>query len=437
MMMSDQDDTGRQGNDLEPQQYQRMYWEADVPVKDIRHSLLRRLLLSGILLFVLIISIAAVVKFPDQLSIFFILKSDQQEELYKFPFPVYLLDKHVTTGQHVEAGDTMLMITSPEIIDMLYALDKARRNLDQYTLYQKPYAGNEREMLYANQEQNKIRLNEIQLKLDNIKHVWKSNEARLQSEYTDAGDKLEAYKKLLEAKDITRFDVTALEQIQRRVADELMTGRLLFEKEKLGLETQIDEMRLDQGIGQNKMAQLEHALGASYNTLNNEFLLAQAKIQQLFGPFEVGEGSIILKAPEAGMVRYIFEGEKEIEAGVTLLRLQKNENGLYAFAKCPPAMKGKLKVDMHSLLKVHSFPFYEYGSVRGHIQYLSMSPDEKGEYNLQIQIDEPGNLEGLLQDGLSGDAVVIIQEKTMLQYFFRGIRKSVNTFMEGPLGKTR
>ncbi len=426
------DNDGQQaGHDLEPQQFQRMYWEADVPVKDIRHRLMHILMIGAIALFLLIVGVAALVKFPNQITIPFVLRSDQQEQIYKFPFPVYLLAQHVVTGQVTSEGAPLLEISSPEIVEMIYVLDGAQRKLDQHSRYEEPYAGNERQMLAAILEQNQISQRTLANKLESLHRTWKSNASRLQAEYDAAVEKLAAYRKLFEAKDVSRFDVTALENEQRRIADELESGRLEFEKESLSIEAQRKALLLDYGIGRQKKTQLETRLDASLSTLNNDVALARAKIEHLFGPFKVSEGHIVLLSPGDGTVSYLFEGEKEMAAGATLLRLKKDQSALYAFAKCPPAIKGKLREDLPCLLKVHSFSFYEYGSAGGHIRHLSLSPDEDGNYNVHIQIDKAGQLEGLLQGGLNGDAVIIIQEKTMLQYFFRGIKKSVSSFMEG------
>jgi len=47
---------------------------------------------------------------------------------------------------------------------------------------------------------------------------------------------------------------------------------------------------------------------------------------------------------------------------------------------------GKLQAQQPCHLKVFSFPFYEYGSVPGHIRQISLSPDESGQYNLYVAL---------------------------------------------------
>ena len=63
-----------------------------------------------------------------------------------------------------------------------------------------------------------------------------------------------------------------------------------------------------------------------------------------------------------------------------------------------------------------------------HIRQISLTPDEKGDYNLDIALDDPG---------LTGTAVVVIEEKTLFQYFFRNLKKQYRRFMEGDEGAMR
>ncbi|MBK8449042.1 MAG: hypothetical protein IPL42_03035 [Saprospiraceae bacterium] len=56
----------KESHDLEPQQYQRMYWEEDVPLQDLRKKLLRYSWWLGLILFAVFIALSFLLKFPDQ-----------------------------------------------------------------------------------------------------------------------------------------------------------------------------------------------------------------------------------------------------------------------------------------------------------------------------------------------------------------------------------
>jgi len=51
--------------------------------------------------------------------------------------------------------------------------------------------------------------------------------------------------------------------------------------------------------------------------------------------------------------------------------------------------------------------------------------------DLHIALDDPGRLGGVLQPGLTGTAVVVIEEKTLLQYFFRNLKRQYWRLLEG------
>jgi hypothetical protein len=74
-------------------------------------------------------------------------------------------------------------------------------------------------------------------------------------------------------------------------------------------------------------------------------------------------------------------------------------------------------------LKVSSFPYYEWGVAEGRVNSKSLSPDEKGEYNIQVTLEDQNRLEGQLFPGLDGSAVIVLEEKTLFQYFFRRLSR--------------
>ena len=60
--------------------------------------------------------LAIFIKFPDQVELPFVLKSDQSEEIYRFSYPVYILEDYQKQGSKVSKGQKLMRITSPEIV---------------------------------------------------------------------------------------------------------------------------------------------------------------------------------------------------------------------------------------------------------------------------------------------------------------------------------
>lgn len=96
---------------------------------------------------------------------------------------------------------------------------------------------------------------------------------------------------------------------------------------------------------------------------------------------------------------------------------------MYAAISCPPSMIGKIAKNQQTALKIASFPFYEWGTVKGHVDNLSLTPDEKGFFSIKISIDNFGKLNHLTQVGMDGNASILLEEKTFYDYFFRRIKR--------------
>src|SRR6478736_6823311 len=97
-------------DDLKPVQYQKLYWEEDVPLRDVRKSTLRKFVYLGCILFLIFIFIGLFIKFPDQVELPFVIKSDKSEEIYRYASPVYLVDKYVHPQDIVKKGQPLIKI---------------------------------------------------------------------------------------------------------------------------------------------------------------------------------------------------------------------------------------------------------------------------------------------------------------------------------------
>jgi len=423
----------KETDELEPQQYRRLYWESDVPVRDLRLQLLRKLLYVAVAVFVIMCITAYVVKFPDQIELPFVLKNDVREEVYKFPFPVYLLEQYVQTGKQVKPGDRLLRLTSPEVVALLNDYNAALNDSANLGGARHTSTLRQLDMVRANFRQNlaSIEANTRQLELS--KQTWAAHEQELRFKLKDATEKSEAYKSLYESKTVARFDMTEKENQQKQAENALQQEKLRFDRENLRLQSAINQSRIENQIAQNQLAKLEADFQSDSAESLSKLELARHRISNTFGTCDITEGAIVVKSAIEGQVSFLFEGEKEVQSGATILKINGAHQPAYAFLKCPPAMVGKLHAQQACHLKVSSFPFYEYGSVPGQIRQISQTPDENGQYNGYIALGDPGRLQGLLQPGMNGTAVVIIEEKTLLQYFFRHLKRGYHRVVGGEI----
>lgn len=423
-------------DELEPQQYQRLYWEADVPVRDLRVRLMRRLLYAAIVLFLVICAVAAVVRFPDQIELPFVLKNELREEVYIFPYTVYLLEAYVETGDEVNPGNPLLRITSPEIAGLINSYREVSARVENLNNTRRVAEMRQQDMVRANIRQSLQAVEEQQRLMVLAYSTRLASENEMAVELKEAEEKLLAYQNLRAENIGARFDLVAQETRLAQLQSSLSQVRLRFEKDSVGIQHNIAQRLLDKELAENQLAKLIATFRADSTEAAVDLDLANRRIADAFGAFEIADGAVIVKSALQGRVSFLFDGEKEIRGGTTAIKISNDHQPDYAFVKCPPATVGKLKVNQVCHLKVSSFPFYEFGTVTGHVRHVSLSPDENGEYNLHLTVVNPGRLQGLLQPGLTGTAVVIIEEKTLLQYFFRGLNKRYHRLMDGDmLGK--
>jgi multidrug efflux pump subunit AcrA (membrane-fusion protein) len=410
-------------DELEPQQYERQHWEEDVPLKDVRASILRRFVYFGTALFLVFVCIGSLVTFPDELELPFVLKSNNPEETYRFPYPVYVTGSYVRAGDKVSPGQPLIKITSPEIATLINDYNEAQQKMLSYREH-KVYSNDaQKEMILSRSGQNKGLLADIRHQVAVLDSTWNSNKTHLEYEFNEAQKKYQANKNLFASKYISKQEFTEYELKKVAAEDALNTTLQRYHKERNYLVAQ-----LERGAMENTSLSEELNKTTSDNRydsilLASQFDLAEKRISGIFGNFEIAEGSLVLKAAGPGTVSYMFSGDKEVQSSVILLRITNSASSLYSSIICPPSLIGKIEKNQITYLKVATFPSYEWGSVQGHVENFSLTPDENGNFYLRIAIDDTRKLNKLLQPGMNGSGTIVLQEKTFFEYFSRKVRK--------------
>lgn len=421
---------------LEPQQYQRLYWEDDVPVKDLRQGTVMTVLYLSLTLFLILLIVAAFVKYPDQIELPFTLKTIEQESIYKFSFPVFAYDNYIKSGDSVNIGDKLIRISSPEIVEMIYALEDSRVKKELYDVFGKEVQANRSEILRTTLKQYNNKRNELIKQLNNLKHNWAIQSEKLELDWQDALQRLSAFRNLKASGMSSTFDYKDRELAEIKTRENLITAKNNFYFDSAKIILSLHQVELDYKNAEAEISNIRLQTEGDGKNLRNTLSLNHQKLLHSFGPFDIMDGSIVLKASHAGVISYLFDGEKEIKSGNTLLKISTLKNPDYAFIKCPPGLAGKIKTAQESHLKINSFPFYEWGTLKATVQEVSRSPDEEGMYNIKLTFQNTGKLQNQLIPGLNGTAVILIDEKTLLQYFFRNVKKQYHKFYDSSLDAT-
>lgn len=414
-------------DDLQPQQYAKHYIEDDVPLKDVRKSTLRKAVYIGAGLFALLMVAGATIKFPDEVSLPFVLRGEVPERIYRFPYPVYVEETFTASGAVVKQGAPLVRITSPQIVSLIHDYRQAEDALANYRTNRTRSVSDTRDMVRLQAAQNTHLLQEIRQRQAALQKTWQSNEARLRLEMEDANKKLAQNQALYKSAYISANELETYKLAQTRAADALTTATEAFTREAAALREEAARTGLQNTSLSREEDRYATDARTDFETLNNTFTQARAAIQHSFGDFEIADGNLILKAGSNGVVSFLFEGDREVPASAILLKVTGSTNGLYASAVSPPSLIGKLKRGQTAYLKVATFPAYEWGAAKGHIHTLSLTPDEEGVFNIKISVDDARKLARRLQPGMDGTLAVQLDERTFFQYFFRNLKKSAAT----------
>lgn len=410
-------------DDLEPQQYERMYREDDVPLNDVRRSTLRKMVYVGAALFALILVAGFTIRFPDEVALPFVLRAESPERVYSFPYPVYIEESFARAGSGVQAGAPLVRITSPEIVSLISVERAASAALDNYRSTKPRSLADTRAIVEMQAEQNAHVLAGIRERQSTLDRTWKSNSGRLRFELAESERRLTQHRALFETKHISALELKTYETEQIRAADALTTATETYRRDAAALRRESARYAIQNRSLDREADRYGIEARNDSTALLNALSQARDAIQTSFGDYSIDAGSLLLRASSAGTVSFVFDGERELPQSSILLKLRPQESGLYATAVSPGALIGKLRQGQVVYLRVASFPAYEWGAIKGHVERLSLTPDEKGCFSVRVAVDDERRLKQRLQGGMDGRMAIQLHERSFFEYFFRSMRR--------------
>ena len=135
----------------------------------------------------------------------------------------------------------------------------------------------------------------------------------------------------------------------------------------------------------------------------------------------------LLMAPIAGKVSFtdFLQENTQITQGQTICFINPENTSYYAAILIPQANFGKIKKGEHVLLKLPAYPYREFGTLHGKLDFISSIPTDSGfaakvilpnglqtDYKKQLQYRE----------GLAAQAEIITEEQTLSDRIFRELR---------------
>ena len=138
-----------------------------------------------------------------------------------------------------------------------------------------------------------------------------------------------------------------------------------------------------------------------------------------------------LKAPISGRISFagFFQENQQIRNGQTIFIVHPDNSSAYIEMLIPQYNFGKIKTGQKVLLKFLAYPFEQFGSVQGEIDYISTTSTDSGflaKVILPNGLNTNYNRSLQYQNGLLAQADIITDNKSLLERFYYNLRKQVS-----------
>lgn len=244
----------------------------------------------------------------------------------------------------------------------------------------------------------------------------------------------EMYEVLIEQKKLMIEDVALSEEtfdVNKSLSEQKVISLLDYRNEKSKLLVkQLTLPQINASIITNEkekseklkeIAELENQIVIQKNTFLQSLQTIRSQIHQWQYKYE-------LKAPVAGILSFtgFLQENQEIKAGQILFYIQPINTTYFVEALIPQFNFGKVEKGQNVLLRFQAYPFEQYGSVSGKIDFIKPTPTDSG-YLARVELPE-----GLLtnygkhlqyREGLTAEANIITEDMRLPQRIFYGLTK--------------
>ena len=141
----------------------------------------------------------------------------------------------------------------------------------------------------------------------------------------------------------------------------------------------------------------------------------------------------VLEAPITGKLSYagIIQKNQNVSAGQELFIVNPGNTDFFGELQIPQYNMGKIRIGERTLVKLRSYPFEQYGAIRGRLTYISDAAYRDSVFIAKVSFEGFENKEMakkiVLKNGMLADAEIITEESSLLQRFFRNITKMMKS----------
>ena len=177
---------------------------------------------------------------------------------------------------------------------------------------------------------------------------------------------------------------------------------------------------------QKEILELEH-------TIQDERAKFVQSLSNMLTETDAWVNQYILRAPVDGRISYagIVQENQTLNAGQEVFMINPANTDFFGEVYIPQYNMGKVKTGQRTLVKMRSFPFEQYGLIRGKVNYISDVAFKDSVFIAKIGFERFENKDPehriVLKNGMQADAEIITEESSLLQRFMRNITKMLNS----------
>ncbi|MBE7170789.1 MAG: HlyD family efflux transporter periplasmic adaptor subunit [Williamsia sp.] len=353
-----------------------------------------------------------------------ILSANPQSD-YKAPFEARLVKVLVREGQHVQAGDTLVVLDNPEnrllYLKKQLEIDYLQKRLQSlgalsHVLQQKR-AG---EAASANIDAGRYRLNSNRISGE-IKAL-NEQVAYQQERLSSAGERYRGDSLLFKKDMLSRAELNATKDaglVLKESITELESRQRKQLAEQALISNNFSKDRNDLFLDQARTAEEEQRLLQTASECQYQLLQAREVCRQL----ETELSRQYLFAEQEGIVNHIFsirQTSNLIAKGELLVSIAPPNRSYYAKAVIPQKELRFVKKGLDARLKLDTYARFEQGIIRGKITYTA-ERKENDQYYAIIRLLQPANHQ--LRPGYTFNGEIVIERMPLYRFMIKKLFK--------------
>lgn len=390
------------------------------------------------IILLLILLMSYLIKYPEFITSPIIVTSQNPPEKLEARANSKIEKILVKDHQKVSFGQVMMILQSTANYNDVLELKKVMDSLP-----------NNRMMSFPLQATANLKLGEIQGDYNNFAKAFQDERlfTRLQPyapENLAADQSLSEYKgrisNLLQQRNIeaAKYDLTRKNfQRSQELFNQGVIASMELENEKikfLQAEQNLKNINISLSQMQESISNLHKTKsGASINTEKDKINYSSQTLQlyeQLRRSLRQWEQNYLIVSSTDGIVSFQqFWGENQfVKPGdVVMSVLPENKEFIVGRMQIPSANSGKVQAGQKVLIKLDNYRFQEYGIVQGKVQNISLTPDDKGNYYVDVILPKglktSYNKTLPFDKELKGSGDIVTEDLRLIERFFYQIRK--------------